>query len=115
MYRDVTIKGCYGVDPYQPDGMVIKYVEQMGAKVSWEVEGLHIQSGKLSPLDISCSSHPDLVPSLVFLRDLALFVKSDGETKLRDLGVLEFIMLIMSKSYRVLEICKILDCIYSRS
>ena len=95
----VTIKGCFGVDPYQPDGAVIKYVEQMGAKVSWEVEGLHIESRKLQPLDVSCSAHPDLVPSLVFL---ALF--ADGETKLRDLGVLEF-----KESNRVAEICKILD------
>ncbi|MBC8571149.1 3-phosphoshikimate 1-carboxyvinyltransferase [Zongyangia hominis] len=72
-----------GLDPasLQGDRDIFPLLERMGAKVTWETDGVRVQSGPLRGIDIDASQIPDLVPVLAVT---AAFC--EGETTIYNAG-----------------------------
>ncbi len=73
---DVLIKGLDMNDP-QGDKKLFEIVQQMGAKVSIEEEGIRVQSSSLKGIEIDLNEMPDALPAMAVL---GCFAK--GETRL---------------------------------
>jgi len=73
---DVLIKGLDMSDP-QGDKKIFDMVQQMGAKVSIEEEGIRVQSSSLKGIEIDLNEMPDALPAMAVL---GCFAK--GETRL---------------------------------
>lgn len=67
--QDMFIENVNCVDPFQADSFLIEILEQMGAKLSFENDGLKIcqTSERPSGFSVDGSSCIDLVPTLMFI------------------------------------------------
>lgn len=80
----VTVSNCLDLDILQADSIFVKWAEDIGAIISFDENGLTLESREVySPLDRDCSNCPDLVPTLAFVASLC-----DGTSYFRNIKVL---------------------------
>ncbi|OHD11758.1 MAG: 3-phosphoshikimate 1-carboxyvinyltransferase [Spirochaetes bacterium GWD1_27_9] len=72
----ITITNLDMTDP-QGDKLVLKIIEDMGAKVTYSKEGITIEGGNLKGIEVDANSIPDAIPALAVAGCFA-----EGETKL---------------------------------
>jgi 3-phosphoshikimate 1-carboxyvinyltransferase len=96
---EVTVSNCSGNDIYQADGAFLEIIKKMGGQVVFEAGQLKVLKAEtLAPIDLDCSGHPDLVPTLCYVCAYA-----DGTSVLRNLEVLRH-----KESDRIEECLKLL-------
>jgi 3-phosphoshikimate 1-carboxyvinyltransferase len=54
-------------DPFQADSALIEILDQMGANLHFDQDGLLVKKSKLKAFNFNCSLYPDLSPTLAFL------------------------------------------------
>ncbi len=77
---DVTC-GNLNRDSLQGDRAILPLLEALGAKVTWEEDGLRVQAGQRRPLTIDAAPIPDLIPALAALLSLG-----EGVTTIQNAG-----------------------------
>lgn len=96
----VIITNCFEKDDYQADSVFVDVLKRAQAKVEFSSGGLKVEKPqKLVAFEMSCSTCPDLAPTLAYLASFCA-----GESRLYDLEVLEH-----KESDRFLEIKNVLD------
>lgn len=95
---EVRIKNYRQLDHYQPDSQFINILKEAGGQVCEDENGIEVKKSVIRGLEIDCHDFPDLVPTLCYL-----FSYAKGETRLRNVKILEF-----KECDRLQEIQKIL-------
>ncbi|HAZ13095.1 MAG: hypothetical protein A2X86_09895 [Bdellovibrionales bacterium GWA2_49_15] len=96
---EAHVLNCFERDLFQADSLFLPLLETLGAKMSFDKNGLHFKGvRRYSGFDFDCAPCPDLTPTLAFVA-----AHADGQSQLKNLGVLHY-----KESDRVREIIEIL-------
>lgn len=92
---------CHGLLPEskQGDRIIASILKQMGAKVCWEGNSLHVMAGSLHAVTVDARAIPDLVPALACVMALA-----KGESRVTHAGRLR-----LKESDRLAAVAQVLN------
>jgi len=97
---EVWVDNCLDRDIFQADASLVDYIGNLGGLVRWTNKALYV--GKVagfSGLDVDCSTHPDLVPTLAYIA-----AHAEGKSLFSNVKILRH-----KESDRIAEVQKILS------
>ncbi|HSB05983.1 MAG TPA: 3-phosphoshikimate 1-carboxyvinyltransferase [Thermodesulfobacteriota bacterium] len=77
---DITLRGL-DMDDVQGDKQVVSYLKEMGARISFEKDGIRIRGGLLRGVELDLSDTPDALPAMAVVGCFA-----EGKTVIRNVA-----------------------------
>jgi 3-phosphoshikimate 1-carboxyvinyltransferase len=97
---EIRVPNLHQIDLFQADSLLLGLLEQLGAKIKWELDGLYLKGvDSFSGFEIDAKDCLDLIPALSFLASYA-----DSPSKFRNVNFLAY-----KESDRLKEIILLLN------